>query len=72
MTIKLTQIHDLKVEVTILVGPNTCKGVIFHRDLRIMYERYVRLGAPLAPDVSETRHGLGRINERGLSLLVYC
>jgi len=36
--LKLTQIHDLKVRVTIPVGPNTCKGVIFHRDLRTMDE----------------------------------
>ncbi|KAK4317776.1 hypothetical protein Pmani_011174 [Petrolisthes manimaculis] len=31
--LKLTQIHSFKVKTTIPVGPNTCKGVIFHRDL---------------------------------------
>ncbi|XP_069976008.1 uncharacterized protein [Penaeus vannamei] len=36
--LKLTQLHDLKVRVTISVGPNTCKEVIFHRDLRTMDE----------------------------------
>nr|BDW09885.1 MAG: hypothetical protein [Marsupenaeus japonicus pemonivirus] len=36
--LKLTQIHDITVKVTIPVGPNTCKGVIFHRDLRTMEE----------------------------------
>jgi len=36
--LKLTQIHDLKVNVTIPIGPNTCKGVIFSRDLRTMEE----------------------------------
>ena len=36
--VKLTQIHDHRVKVTIPVGPNTCKGVIFHRDLRSMSE----------------------------------
>lgn len=36
--IKLTQIHDFKVKVTIPVGPNSYKGVIFNRDLRITEE----------------------------------
>nr|BDT62484.1 MAG: hypothetical protein [Melicertus latisulcatus pemonivirus] len=36
--LKVTQINDLNVKVTILIGPNTCKGVIFHRDLRAMEE----------------------------------
>lgn len=36
--LKLTQLHGLKVRVTILVGLDTCKGVIFHRDLRTMDE----------------------------------
>lgn len=28
--LKLKQIHDFKVKINILVGPNICKGVIFH------------------------------------------
>lgn len=31
--LKLTQIHDLRVKTTIPIGPNSSKGVIFHRDL---------------------------------------
>lgn len=40
--------------------------------LQTICKRYVRLGAPLSRDVSETRDGLGLVGERGLSLLVYC
>ena len=36
--LKLTQIHDRKVKVSIPVGLNTCKGAIFHRDFRMMDE----------------------------------
>ena len=36
--LRLTQIHDRTVKVTIPVAPNTCKGVIFQRDLRTMEE----------------------------------
>lgn len=28
--LKLKQIHDFMVKINILVGPNICKGVIFH------------------------------------------
>lgn len=33
-------IHD-RVKVTIPISPNTCKGIIFHRCLRMMEEREI-------------------------------
>lgn len=36
--LNLTQIHDLVVKTTITVDPNTCKGVIFPRDLAALDE----------------------------------
>ncbi|KAK3865707.1 hypothetical protein Pcinc_028717 [Petrolisthes cinctipes] len=42
--LKLTQIHNFKVKATIPVGPNTCKGVIFHRDLAALDEAEILEG----------------------------
>lgn len=36
--LQLTQIYDLRVKVTIPVGPDTCKRKVFHGDLRTMEE----------------------------------